>query len=110
MIKSSGRVREKDNSEPVRKGWTMLMFDTPGYNGQDADTIDSFFFELSFQEFLREIRKDVNSFFGFPNGSPKHNAPDLAKYRQMWEQLKKEKEYEEHGRRIVFVRSTAFVW
>ncbi len=108
-MKSSNRKREKDHPEAVRKGWTMLLFDTPDNSGKDSDTINSFFFELTFTQFLREIRADVNSFFGFLDGFPRDSVENAETYRRMWECLKKDKEYREHGRRVVFVRGTAVV-
>ncbi len=108
-MRSSNRKREKDNPEPARKGWTMLMFDTPDNNGLASNSIAPFFFEKTFKKFICEIRQDVNSFFGYLDGCPTWSALEAANYRRMWERLEKDKEYEENGRRVVFVRGTAVV-
>ncbi len=109
-MRSSGRVRVKDNPDPARKGWTMLMFDSPAFNGKDSDTIDSFFFEKTFKEFLREIRGDVDSFFGFLDGLSQDSVENAEAYRRMWARLKKDREYDEkRGRRVVFVRGAAVI-
>ena len=108
-MQSAGRVREKKSPTPERLGWTMLMHDSSEFNEMDGKSTDAFFFEMTFKEFLREIREGVDSFFGFPDGCPKESALYTANYRSMWQKLKKEKEYEENDRRIEFVRSTAIV-
>ncbi len=76
---------------------------------QERVTIDSFFFEKTFAGFLREIRGDVDSFFGFPDGLPQDSVENAEAYRRMWECLKKDKKYAERGRRVVFVPGTAVV-
>ena len=108
-MQSSNRVREKKSPTPERKGWSMLMRDSSEFNGLDENSTNVFFFEMDWPEFVKEIRDDVNSFFGYPDGCPDESEEAMKHYESMWQKLSQEKEYEENGRRIEFVRSRAIV-
>lgn len=108
-MKSCGRVREANSKTRERKGWTLLMRDTPDYNGIDEPSTDAFFFELEWKEFLREIREDVDSFFGYPSGCPEDSRQAVREYKAMWKQLSKEREFVAGDRRVELVFGTAVV-
>lgn len=108
-MKSCGRVRESESKTPERKGWVLLMHDSPPYNGLGECSIDSFFFEMPYKQFLDEIKDDVDSFFGYPDGCPDGHADAIDAYDSMWKQLATKREFGEHGRRVELVRGTAIM-
>ena len=85
----------------------MLMYD-PEFKGMGGESKVAYFFELDWLGFIKKIRDDVNSFFGFPDGCPEDKENAII-FRSMWRQLRKNKEYAEHGRRVAFVRGSAIV-
>ena len=92
-----------------RLGHAMLMFDSAEFCGPDEASTGAYFFERTRDQFLREIRDDIDSFFGYPDGCPTDDAENAEHYRAMWEKLLAENEFEENGRRVVLTTGTAIV-
>jgi hypothetical protein len=101
--------REKRPSEHPRKGYVMLMHDSSECKGSDMPSTEAHFFEMTWEQFLDEIREDIDSFFGYPDGRPDDSDANALHYHVMWQTLKHEKEFEENGRRVLLACGTAVV-
>lgn len=102
---SVGRTVKKPHDCREKAGWVLLMYDSPLFSGLDECSLNAFFFEMTWDEFIREIREDVDSFFGYLDESTDY----IDAKKSMWEKLHNEKEYSEGERRVVLVQGTARV-
>jgi hypothetical protein len=104
---STTKKREKPHWSRPREGYVMVMFDSAEYNGLGKASAEARFFEMTRKRFTREIRHNIDSFFGYPDGCPKNDAENAKSYRAMWQKLLAENEFGENGRRVVLIRGTA---
>ena len=58
---------------------------------------------------MREIREDVDSFFGYPDGCPADSRQVIREYKAMWKKLSEEREFGAGERRVELVLGTAVV-